>query len=318
MKKSRWMILAAAVSIAVFAAAACSQEPEAATPAPTITPARGAIEGIVAEPDGKPLAGMRVSIASGTAPFPGIAPETDAQGRYRLGSVPPGVFDVAVHDRDGNRVGLKSVEVRSAETSTLDFSISAQSASASTPTSGAVAVNFETCEGFLDEPPPDMVSSTIEVTESAKKDNPNIVSMCAVPHQTLDRSSGMTLTVIRFDSTGAAESRFDTIRECHRADWAQGRRGALPRRGLPGGHGRHQVRSLRGHEWGRVVVDKCAVFNGVDTGRHGLVRAFVADGVGRYLQPGLVGRPDGGFQYVLSQRRKLLAELRKPGGAPFY
>ena len=226
MSKSRWIILAAAVSIAVFAAAACSQEPEAATPAPTITPARGAIEGIVAEPDGKPLAGMRVSIESGTAPFPEIAPETDAQGHYRLGSVPPGVFDVAVHDRDGNRVGLKSVEVRSAETSTLDFSISAQSASASTPTSGAVAVDFETCEGFLDEPPLDMVSSTIEGTESAKKDNPNIVSMCAVSHQTLDRSSGMTLTVIRFDSTGAAESRFDTMREGMPGDVVEGSLGS--------------------------------------------------------------------------------------------
>lgn len=95
-------------------------------------------------------------------------------------------------------------------------------ARASTPTSGAVAVDFETCEGFLDAPPPDMVSSTIELSESAKKDNPSIVSMCAISHQTLDRTRGMTLTVIKFDSVGAAESRFDLMRQGMPGDVAVG------------------------------------------------------------------------------------------------
>ena len=208
--------------IAVFAAAACSSEPEAATPEPTTAPALGAIEGIVARPDGKPLAGMRVSIESGTAPFPEIAPETNAQGRYRLGSVPSGVFDVAVHDRDGSRIGLKSIEVRSAETSVLDFSISAQSASVATSASSAVAIDFKTCEGFLDEPPPDMVSETREAKEIAKEGNPSIISMCTASHDKIDRSNGMTLTVIRFDSTGSAESHFDVMREGMPGDIAAG------------------------------------------------------------------------------------------------
>ena len=222
LKSRMWIVFAMVVSIAAFAAVACSSEPEAATPGPTIAPRAGAIEGIVTGPDGKPLAGMRVGIESGTVPAPEIAPETDVQGRYRLGSVPPGVFNVAVHDRDGNRVGLESVEVKSEETSTLDFSISAQSASASTLTTGAVAVDFETCEGFLDEPPPNMVSSTIEATESGQGDNPNIVSICVVSHQTLDRSRALTLTVIKFDSIGAAESNFELLRDSFSGDVTEG------------------------------------------------------------------------------------------------
>ena len=222
MKSRMWIVFAMVVSIAAFAAVACSSEQEAATPEPTIAPRAGAIEGTVADSDGEPLAGMRVSIESGTASFPEIAPETDAQGRYSLGSIPPGVFEVAVHDRDGNRIGLESVEVRSEETSTLDFSISAQSASTSTPTTGEVAVNFETCEGFLDEPPPNMVSETREATVTAREGNPSIVSKCTSSQDTLDRSSGMTLTVIRFDSADSAESHFDMMREGMRGDVTAG------------------------------------------------------------------------------------------------
>lgn len=139
MKARKLILLATLVGIAVFAAAACSQNPEAATPEPTFAPIGGAIEGAVTEPDGKPLAGMRVGIVNGTVPFPEIAPETDEQGRYRIGSVPPGVFDVAVHDRNGNRVGLESVEVTAGQTSTQDFVTQTPSS-----TSGEVAVDVET------------------------------------------------------------------------------------------------------------------------------------------------------------------------------
>ena len=123
MKVRKLMLLAAFVGIAAFAAAACGQDPIAATPEPTFAPRSGAIEGSVTEPDGKPLPGMRVGIVRGTVPSPEIAPETDEQGRYRIGSVPAGVFDVGVHDRDGSRVGLESVEVKAGQTSTLDFVI---------------------------------------------------------------------------------------------------------------------------------------------------------------------------------------------------
>jgi hypothetical protein len=67
---------------------------------------------------------MRVAIISGTAPFPEMAPETDEEGRYQIGGVAPGTFEVAVHDRDGKQIGLDSVVVRSGETAALDFSIS--------------------------------------------------------------------------------------------------------------------------------------------------------------------------------------------------
>lgn len=84
----------------------------------------GGIEGTVTDRDGKPVAGMRLSIVSGTTGFPEIAVETDGEGHYRIGGVPPGTFEVAVHDKQGNRVGLESVAVRSGETSTLNFTIS--------------------------------------------------------------------------------------------------------------------------------------------------------------------------------------------------
>jgi hypothetical protein len=67
---------------------------------------------------------MRVGIVSGTEPFPEIGPETDEDGHYQIGGVPPGTFQVAVHDRQGERIGLKSVVVRSGERATLNFSLS--------------------------------------------------------------------------------------------------------------------------------------------------------------------------------------------------
>ena len=84
--------------------------------------ATGGIEGTVTWID-KPAPGMRVCIVSGTTGFPEIAVETNDDGYYHIGSVPPGTFEVAVHDVQGNRIGLESVTVRSGETSTLNFVI---------------------------------------------------------------------------------------------------------------------------------------------------------------------------------------------------
>lgn len=86
----------------------------------------GGIEGAVTDTDGKPVVGMRVLIVSGTTGFPEIAAETNEDGYYQIGSVPPGTFAVAVHDRKGNRIGLESVVVRSGDISSLNFVIPAE------------------------------------------------------------------------------------------------------------------------------------------------------------------------------------------------
>jgi hypothetical protein len=132
MVRSRLMtrlgMLTALTAILIVAAACAGQG--AAVPTPTATPLStsedrsGGIEGTVTGADGGPAAGMRVTIVGGTAAFPEIAPETDEEGQYRIGTVPPGTFQVAVHDRQGQRVGLESIVVQSGQTATLGFSIS--------------------------------------------------------------------------------------------------------------------------------------------------------------------------------------------------
>ena len=110
------------------AATATPQPPgsgeDPATPTPAGESRLGGIAGIVTDLDGGPVEGMRVGIVSGTAAFPEIGPETDEAGSYQINSVPPGTFQVGVHDRDGQRVGLESVVVKSGETATLNFSVS--------------------------------------------------------------------------------------------------------------------------------------------------------------------------------------------------
>jgi len=101
----------------ILVAAACGEGAE-----PTAIPALGgSIEGVVKDADGKPVQGMRLGITNGTATFPEIAPVTNEDGVYRFPAIPPGAFAVAVHDEQGNRIALQSVEVRSGETSKLDF-----------------------------------------------------------------------------------------------------------------------------------------------------------------------------------------------------
>lgn len=86
-------------------------------------PRLGTIQGTVTDERGGPVPGIRVGIVSGTAAFPEIGPATDEEGFYRIGSVPPGTFDVAFHNRNGDRIGLDSVTVKGGETSTLDLQI---------------------------------------------------------------------------------------------------------------------------------------------------------------------------------------------------
>ena len=111
------LVAAAMLASLILVAAACGEGAE-----PTATPPiSGIIEGVVKDADGKPILGVRLGIVNGTAPFPEIAPVTNEDGVYRFPAIPPGTFSVAVHDRQGNRIALQSVEVRSGEASKLDF-----------------------------------------------------------------------------------------------------------------------------------------------------------------------------------------------------
>lgn len=124
-KKFLYLVMTSVLAtLLVVAGTSCSGTPVA----------KGGIEGTVTDLNGKPVTGMRVGIFSGTTGFPEMAPETNDEGYYKIGSVPPGTFELAVFDRKGNRIGLESVVVRSGETSTLNFTIS---------TSGITEISFE-------------------------------------------------------------------------------------------------------------------------------------------------------------------------------
>ena len=91
-------------------------------------------------------------------------------------------------------------------------------------------MDFETCQGFLDEPESDLVSKTQELTEPAKNDNPAIETMCQVSHQNFDSSKAMTLAVTKFDSIAAVDAHYDLVRGSMQTDdavdWTEGVDGA--------------------------------------------------------------------------------------------
>ena len=183
------------VLVGVGLLTACAQ-PEP-SPTPTARAVLGQISGTVTDGGGAPQQGLRVMIVSGTAAFPEIAPVTDESGSYRIGPVEPGTFQVSVRDAKGNSIAQESVVVGGNETARLDLVVS--------------SLDFETCSGFLAEPPPNLVSKTRELTATAKQDTPSIETICQASHETLDGSSVMTLDVINFDSTDAADSHYETI-----------------------------------------------------------------------------------------------------------
>ena len=108
--------LTASLAVMIFVAVSCGTN---GTPSPS-APRLGAIQGTVSNESGEPVRTVRVSIIGGTAAFPGIAPVTDKEGFYRIGGVNPGTFEVAFHDRSGDRVGLESVTVIAGETFSLN------------------------------------------------------------------------------------------------------------------------------------------------------------------------------------------------------
>lgn len=83
----------------------------------------GGVKGIISDELGRPAAGLIVSIVEGSVGFPEIAVITDEDGLYQIGSIPPGVFTIGVHDEEGERIGQKTFQVVSGETSTLDIII---------------------------------------------------------------------------------------------------------------------------------------------------------------------------------------------------
>jgi len=84
------------------------------------------IGGVVEDAYGQPVPGMRIIIVNGTAPFPELAPETNENGGYKFPGLNPGTFEIAVHDRRGNRLAQKKSKVRRGEASRLDFVLPAQ------------------------------------------------------------------------------------------------------------------------------------------------------------------------------------------------
>lgn len=86
----------------------------------------GSIKGTASSGEGDPVAGLVVSIVNGSVGFPEIAVMTDDKGFYQIGSVPPGVFKVGVHDELGERIGLDSVYVIGGENSILNFTVHAR------------------------------------------------------------------------------------------------------------------------------------------------------------------------------------------------
>jgi len=83
----------------------------------------GRVEGIISDELERPAAGLRVSIVEGSVGFPEIAVLTTVDGFYRIGSVPPGVFTIGVHDEEGEMIGQKTFQVVSGETSTVDVTL---------------------------------------------------------------------------------------------------------------------------------------------------------------------------------------------------
>ena len=117
------LVWTSVLAFVVLAAVACSQQPDGATSSPGSGSRPGGIEGTVVDLQDRPVPGIRVAILSGTAAFPEISPETDEEGYFQIGGVPPGTFQVAAHDRDGREIGLKSVTVTSGETATVMLTV---------------------------------------------------------------------------------------------------------------------------------------------------------------------------------------------------
>jgi hypothetical protein len=79
----------------------------------------GSIAGRVLDPSGAPVSGASVAVSGGTGAVNDIAALTDAEGRFRLGNLPPGRYNVAVFGNDtaeaGTEVDIAEGEQRETE-----------------------------------------------------------------------------------------------------------------------------------------------------------------------------------------------------------
>ena len=66
----------------------------------------GGISGTVIEKGGHPLAGMEVVILGEDDEPTTTSTRTDTKGRYRIENTAPGTYDVAVYDREGERLAV--------------------------------------------------------------------------------------------------------------------------------------------------------------------------------------------------------------------
>jgi hypothetical protein len=83
----------------------------------------GSVEGIVSDELGRPAVGLIVGIFEGSVGWPEIAVITDEYGFYQIGSIPPGIFTIGVLDDGGERIGQKTFQVLSGETSIVNITV---------------------------------------------------------------------------------------------------------------------------------------------------------------------------------------------------
>lgn len=67
----------------------------------------GSIAGRVLDPSGAPVSGASVAVSGGRGAVNDIAALTDAEGRFRLGNLPPGRYSVAVFGNDTAEAGAE-------------------------------------------------------------------------------------------------------------------------------------------------------------------------------------------------------------------
>jgi hypothetical protein len=114
-------------AVVLLALAGCGGQPAGApdsTPSASSPAAvRGTVSGTVRTADGRPLAGASVlprSLDHPAQPVPEMVVVTDRQGTFSW-SLPPGRYELTVHDAAGTRLAAKEVTVVAGRTATLDW-----------------------------------------------------------------------------------------------------------------------------------------------------------------------------------------------------
>ncbi|MCC7370214.1 MAG: carboxypeptidase regulatory-like domain-containing protein [Chloroflexi bacterium] len=83
--------------------------------------ATGELAGLVTGPDGAPLAGAIVTVTSADLESGEASLTTDAAGRYTLGQIPPGLYDVTVELQGYRKGSLATLKVEDGRTTQADL-----------------------------------------------------------------------------------------------------------------------------------------------------------------------------------------------------